>query len=806
MHLLLFELKLAWRRLGRRTAHTALIFSTFTLSIALALLSWSLFSAVFLQHPDFDPAGTLHVVRQATPDGRPQGRAFLPEVQAWADHQQVFAEFGPIKQPRAMLVATPEGNERLSATFLSTQALQMVRARPQLGRLFTAEEDAPGGPPAVLLSHGFWQRRYGGDPGVVGRTLMADGIATTIVGVMPASFRFPYEQDVWASVGYDPSSGRNTAPLYDVLVRLKPGVSLAQAQADLARISVAARAGIETARHELQPVVVPLNDVYLSATLRSGALVLLALSAIFVLMSCANTANLVLIDFLARAGELGTSAAIGVPRLALVRNAFWQVALLTGFATAAATGLVFLAGPAVFDLAQGDTAPYWVVLSWGPPFWLVAAGIGALSALAAAFVPALLVLSSRAEDLMRRGLSGARGSGRHGWQRGLLIGQVTLLMLLGCATGLLVKSQAHIAAIDPGFDPENVFTYRLGLASQEIQGIENRRRAFESVVEEIRRMPGIEAVGLSSAMPGVGGGAEVFYDVNPAAVAERGAPTTHLAVVTDEFFSALKLRWVAGETFPRLPGENQPDYAVITRGLAERLWPGEDALGRIVYARQRSDIRGRVRGLVVRGIVENFRSTNLLNAAEDGIYTHISKDGHLEFHLFARGAQALPAADTLRQAIRRADPRISLHSPRPLAARIESGLAMLRLTARLTVVFTVAAAVLGAMGVYSVTTALLVQRTREFGIRLTLGGTPAQLWTRFARGHFSGVLAGVAAGLATAAAASPILSALLYQVPVRDWAVFAFVGLGVVAIAGLACLPGLGRLRRINPADCLRSL
>ena len=129
MDLLCFELKLAWRRLGRRKAHTALILATFTLSIALALLSWSLFNAVFLRHPDFDPNGSLHVILQTTPNGGRE-RAFLPEVEAWASSQQVFAEFGPIKQPRPMLVATPEGNERLSATFLSTQALTMLRARP----------------------------------------------------------------------------------------------------------------------------------------------------------------------------------------------------------------------------------------------------------------------------------------------------------------------------------------------------------------------------------------------------------------------------------------------------------------------------------------------------------------------------------------------------------------------------------------------------------------------------------------------------------------------------------------------------
>lgn len=803
MDLLCFELKLAWRRLGRRKAHAALILATFTLSIALALLSWSLFSAVFLRHPDFDPQGSLHVVLQTTPAGSRE-RAFPQEVEAWASQQQAFAAFGTMKQMRPMLVATPQGNERLSATHLSTEALKMLHARPALGRLFTAAEDAPGSPPALLLSHAFWQRNYDGDPKVIGRPLVVEGVPATIVGVMPASFRFPVEQDLWASVGFDPTNGRNTSPTFEILVRLAHGVTTQQAEAELARIAANTRP--DAGRRELRPLVMPLNDLYLSAKTRSAALVLLVLSAIFVLMSCANTANLVMIDFMARAGELGASAALGVPRSALVRGVFWQILSITGIATGVAAYLVWIVAPIVFRLAQLEALPDWIALSWGPDFWLMALGLGALSALTATIAPTFMVLASDGSEMLR-GESSARGTGRHTWRRGLLIAQIALLTILGCATGLLLKSQSHIADIDYGFSPTHTLTYRLTLASEEFPGSENRRRAFERILEEVRRLPEIDTAALSSGVPGVGGGAEVIADLDRAAVADRsGALTAQLQVVTDEFFSALKLRWVAGDSFPREATADRTDYAVITRGLAERLWPGQDAMGRTLFARQRSDIRGRVRELVVRGVVGNFLSINLLSERQDGIYTHISRDGHAGFTLFARGKHGSPSADAVRQAIRRADPKITASSPRPLVERIDDNIATLRLTAQLTTVFTLAAALLGAVGIYSLTTALMAQRTREFGIRLTLGGTPRQLWVTFAYSHLGGAVIGIAAGLVVMAAASPVLGALLYRVPVRDLGVFGVVALGVGAISTFACLPSWRRLQKINPAACLRSL
>lgn len=803
MDLLRFELKLAWRRLGRRKAHTTLILATFTLSIALALLSWSLFSTVFLRHPDFDPKGTLHVITQVTPAGGRE-RAFPQEVEAWAAHQQVFVGFGTMKQLRSLLVATPQGNERLTGTHLSTQALKMLHARPELGRLFTAAEDAPGSPPALLLSHDFWQRTYNGDPGVIGRGLVVDGLPATIVGVMPASFRFPVEQDLWASVGYDPTNGRNTSPVFEVLVELGPGVTVAQAEAELARIS--ARTAPETGRRELRPRVMPLNDLYLSPTLRTAALVLFVLSAVFVLMSCANTANLVMVDFLSRGGDFGTSAALGVPRLALVRGVGWQVLMITGIATVGAAYAVWVAAPLVFEMAKLDALPYWISLSWGTEFWLVALGLGGVSAASATIAPALMLLTSDAGEMTRMTAT-MRGTGRNAWRSGLLAAQVALLTLLGCATGLLLKSQSRIAEIQYGFNPADTLTYRLALASEEIQGSENRRRAFERILAEVRLLPEVETAALSSGVPGVGGGAEVIADSSRAAVTDRtGILTAQLQVVTDEFFSALKFRWLAGDSFPREPGADRTDYAVITRGLAERLWPGQSAIGRTLFARQRSDIRGRVRELIVRGVVENSLSIDLLSDRQDGIYTHISRDGHVAFTLFARGRQGVPSADVIRQAIRRAESRITAANPRPLPERIEGNTVMLRLTARLTTIFTMAATLLGAVGLYSLTTALLAQRTREFGIRLTLGGTPRQLWAGFAASHLGVAVLGIAVGSGIAMIASPVLGALLYRVPARDVVVFVPVALGVGLISALSCLPSWRQLRKINPADCLRSL
>lgn len=806
MNLLLFELKLAWRRLVRRWTHSTLILTTSTVSIAFALLSAALFSAIFLRNPNYDPDGSLYIVRQVTPDGKERQKAYLSEVDAWAAGQRVFSEFGVIKSSRSTLVRTPEGTVQLAGAHLSHDALRMVNAKPLIGRLFTEEEDQWGSEPVILLSHSLWQTRYGGDLSVVGRSLVVNSVATTIVGVMPSEFRFPNEEDLWASLGFDPTSGRTTVPSFDVIVRLQPGVTPKKAEADLRQISEVSRRG-EMSRRELRPIIQPYRDVHISAEAKAATTVLFAISLLFVLMSCTNTANLILVDFLSRADALGTAASLGVPPIANVRGEFWRLAILTGASTAMAFGVVMLSGPIVFASVKVPGMPSWMFFSSGVELWFVALSVGVTSVFAGVIGPALVVYSMNPDDFVRHGLLGVKGSIKTAWRRGLLIGQVSLLTVLGCAAGLLVKSQNRIAELALGFDPTYVQTLTVSLASEDFQQGGSKQQAFERILDGIRRLPGVTHAALCNGMPGVRTGGEAMYDTIRSNVENRSATrSARQSLVTDEFFSLLKVKWVAGESFPRDMTSAHPEYAVITRGLAELLWPEQEALGRTLYSRLRSDNRGRIRPLVVRGIVENFRTSRLLEVQQDAIYIHISKDGYTAYNLFVRGVNQTPYVETIRRTIQRTEPRISTGSGRALNEAISSSQAVLHLISQLTIIFTVAAGVLTAIGIYSLTTVLLVQRTREFGIRLALGGIPENLWLRLAGSHLADVTFGAIVGIVIAASTAPVLGTLLYRVPTRDIMTFTSVAFLIIVLAVLACLPSWWKMRRIDPAICLRNL
>lgn len=270
---------------------------------------------------------------------------------------------------------------------------------------------------------------------------------------------------------------------------------------------------------------------------------------------------------------------------------------------------------------------------------------------------------------------------------------------------------------------------------------------------------------------------------------------------------ALGMQFFAGGTFPATASKTTRTYAVINQALAERLWPGQDPLQRVLYLRYFwMDAKEPTDQAIVCGVVRNFQAAGPMAANNDSIYIAFGGWAPTNLFFLARGRNALPSARMLADAVHRVDPRIALYFPDSLAHQIIMSQSSVRLTARLTLVYAVAAVLLCAVGVYSLTVSQVIQRAREFGIRLALGIEPGRLWLQFTRGHLLTALAGVAIGLAVATQVARVLQSLLYGVGRNDAATFVAVAGAIIVVAALACIPSLFRLKRINPADCLRSL
>lgn len=811
MRVIWFEFLLALRRLARRRTQNGLLLLTFAVSVALSLLSWSLFYTVHMSEPAFDPHGDYYVLTcdNSALAGSPQWT--LEEMETLKAASNDFADFAEVAFYYSTFVKTPAGAFRVFGAYLSSRALQIVGAQPLLGRLFTPDDDRYGAAATALISEEMWHTRYGGSADVLGQTIAVNDYPATIVGVMPAGFRFPNDQDIWMS--YGSCANNHRYPLRSALVKLRPGVAEQRAERDLGVILSTLPADTPARRRKSLPALVAYRDFYLKSDLRVSAVILLALSLLFLAVSCANAANLMIIDFWGRRPEVAASLALGIPRRAAIRSVAWQVGLIALAATALALAVLPLVGPLLFNSMKVINTPYWLVYHFAWRDVGVALLIAGVAATVTLVAPVAYLLLVDPDKVIRDHAYASRGTGRALWRRLLLTGQIALLTVLGVSAGLLLQANDQVSAKHRGYAADRVFMGKMScLAMQfaEQQPLRDLQRfAFHRrVLDEIARRPETAAAAFADDAPAYSRAPGCSYALDPAAFAQHAElGTAYTTRVTDGFFDVLNVPFVAGAMFPRRDEPGGPDYAVITASLAERLWPGQDPVSRALYVRYRwMKPAEPPRQLTVCGVVQDFQASGPLATVNDAIYTSFHASIGSAVFLLVRDHAGIPTVKSLETAIHRAEPGEALYFPSTIKAEINLTLSSIHMTAGLTSVFAAAAVLLCAIGVYSLTVAQVLQSSRDFGIRLALGAEPRRLWRDFTRGHLITALVGVALGLVGASQLVRVLQSLLYGVDPHSPATYAGVAGAILVVAVLACVPSLFRLRRINPADCLRSL
>ncbi len=808
MQILVYEFVLSLRRLVRRPLLAGLMLATFTVSITLTLLSWSLFHTMFLRNPEFDPQGGLYRIAQT---GGPIARdrlfpATREDIAAWQAHQTVFSNFAMIRFYESVFVNTEGGQERLLSANVSAAALRMVNAQPLLGRLFTPEEDQLGSAPVVLISEKTWRNRFAADPAIIGRVIKLDGVAASIVGVMPAAFRFPNEQELWQSQGFVAFEKGAEQMIHDVIVRLKPGVTPGRAAEDLRLITE--RRGKETmaAKMEMHRVVSPFREYYLYPELNQSALILFCLAAVFILVGCANAANLVMIDFFGRTGEIASSLALGIPRAAAVRSLGFQLLATATLAAAIGTALLLALAPHIHAAMARITTPYWLLFTPQWHHFALAAGLAVLSAGVAMIVPLGYLSLASPERIIRDGAGASRATGRGLWRRALIVGQIGLLTVLGVSAGLLLRSSHQLRDEQWGFDARKIFVSKTAAKETDFPSPLGRLAVHQRLLDEIERLPGVAAAALMTNPVGFSGAPGIFYAAKAEGLAEgRSEGGAFLSMVTPNIFTVFDAEFIEGETFAKEEKPGGPIYVVINHSLAAKLWPGQAALGRVLYGRGSNPAQPPV-ACVVRGVVRDFQACGPKAKINDFIFLAIRGGIQASSFLYARGQQTAPVAAEIRAAAVRVDPRMAIYFPGTVQEKIELELSWVRLTTRLTLAYALTAVLLCIVGVYSITVSQVWQLNREFGIRMALGIDPAGLWSRFVRGHLLGVVIAVALGLGGAVAVAQVLRALLFGVSERDPLSYALAASVILLASSLACIPSYYQLRRINPADCLRSL
>jgi putative ABC transport system permease protein len=711
-----------------------------------------------------------------------------------------------------------ESPVRLTGTAVSGNWFNILGAKPEMGRTIQEGEDQPGKDQFVLLSHSLWERRFGGDRNIVGRWIILEGMSRQVIGVMPADFRYPSPKtDLWVPLNLDPRKigvywGDSYMP---IVARLRQGATLEQARAEIPPM----RTKVLSAYPWRMPdnmwkasTVLPMQEL-LVGDVRTKLLVLLGAVGLLLLIACANVANLLLARAITRQKEVAVRTALGAGKWRLTRQLMTESVLLTiiggtlGF-LAATYGLPILKATLPADLPRlADVTVDNRVLA----FTALLAGVTGI-------VFGLLPMATATKvDLAKAMKSGGERSGTSGSHRlsnALIVVEVAVSVVLVIGAGLLAKSLWNLSTLNPGFQKEFTLTARI-TPNESFCEMPGRCQAFyEELLNRVRALPGVEAVGAVNGLP-VGGGAEVVPSHVEAHPTEPGAHTPMFweKVVTADYLNIMRIPVLRGRGFTESDSAPSAQRVVlVSKSLAERYWPGKDPIGEHIkpaWMNQWWTVVG-----VVGDVRENDIATDTANWI-DGV-TYMPYGPHA---VRSRGPEAAPAEMTLvmrtsddrlelggelQSVVSQLNPEVPVSRVETMAGWIAEAVSGPRSTASLFSLFAGLALLLGAVGIYGVISYSVAQRTREIGIRIALGARRHEVLMMILRQGARLALAGVVTGLLGALLLTQLMASLLYGVGARDPLTYAAVAILLVLVALAASYLPARRATRVDPVIALR--
>jgi len=704
------------------------------------------------------------------------------------------------------ITGTPE---RIDSAVVSTSFFPLLGVQAQLGRVFLPEEGQPGREHVVLLSDGLWRRRFGADPAISGRKLVMNGQSYQVIGVLPRDFQLPLEAEVWTPLVFladDLSPNSRGNHQYQVIARIKPGLSLDQARADLDVVSqriIDQHRDYPYRQFNFRVLAIPLLEQQIG-DIKTALWVLMSAVGLVLLIACANVANLLLVRASSREREIAVRQALGVSRWRLLRQlltesailgllagviglflGYWALRLLT---TLAATSF-----PRVVE-AHMDLRVLAFTL-------LVSLATGLLFGLAPAF-------SSRHvthDALKEGGRGGTAGAGSQRLRGTLVVAEVALSLTLLVGAGLLIRSFLRLQDVDTGFRPEGVLTMRISLPSEKYAKIEQNRTFFRELLAQIRRLPGVDAAGGATGLPLSGAGWSGTTTVDSQAVQPQDAsPEADQRPVFPGYFEALAIPLVRGRYFEQRDNETGAPVAIIDETMANTYWPKEDPIGkRIKQGGRQSSQPWRT----IVGVVRHVRYRTLESPSRVEFYWPYDQTS------FPLGSMSLAIhtssdprslAGVVQRQVQALDPDQPAYRIRTMAELMSESMARRRLSMFLLAIFAGVALALAAVGIYGIMSYSVAQRAHEVGIRMALGAGSMDV-VRMVLGQSLGLtLAGILVGLLGSLALTNFLSSLLFNIKATDATTFLLVALILGVVALVASFVPAYRATMVDPVDALR--
>lgn len=742
---------------------------------------FSVVSAVLLHPLPYPDSGRLVMVWERSPQGVDRNTVSPANFLAWRERSRSLQQLAALHILPVNLTGEA-GAEQVWALRASASLFPMLAMKPALGRGLAEGEDRPPGARVVVLSHSLWQRRFGGRSDVIGRTLVINQAAFTVVGVMPPGLELPSllgaNAELLVPLAFSETDMRRGARFLAVMGRIGAGFGPEAARAEMQAVAGQLARDFPERDGGWGINLVPLNE-QLVGEVRPAILVLLGAVGCVLLIACANVANLLLTRAAGRKKEIAIRAALGAGKCQLVRQLLIE-SMLLAFA-GGGVGLLLAVG-AVRVLAQAgkivgvqrvhNTAVDPAVLAFT---LILSLATGILFGLAPA-------ISSVRADLIATLKSGGRGSGAAAGKRMrnyLVMAEIALALVLLVAAGLMLRTFAGLRSVDRGFRPERVLTMRVMLAPIKYQQPEQRLAFYRDAVDRFASLPGVEAAAAINFLPLTGVRSSGYYSVPGEAEAPPDArPIADVRVVTPGYFGAMGIPLTAGRAFDERDGPDAPHVFIAGESLARRLWPGQDPLGRTL----RLDATNHVARIV--GVVRDVRHRGLHEEPEPAIYMPLAQNP-LPFASFALRTSGDPmlTVAAARREIAAIDPDQPVSDVQTMEAIVSASTARTRFSTALLAVFALAAAVLATLGIYGVVSYSVAQQTQEFGVRVAMGAQAADLVRQVLKQALLLAAGGIAIGWVAGLAVTRAMSSLLFGVKPADPATFVAVAALLMAVA-----------------------
>jgi putative ABC transport system permease protein len=813
------DIRYGWRALRKNPGFTTVAVLVLALGIGANTAIFSVVNAVLLRPLPYDQPDRIvalyHVPPQASFPGIPLFAVSPANFFDWRAQAHSFEGMSAYGFGRYTL--TGAGQPMPVPLVSSTYGLfSILHAQPMLGRDFLEGEDQPGHDHEVIVSYAFWRAHLGANPAVVGSNIQLNGEAYTVIGVMPPGFEFPISSDpnlrvqMWKVQGWTPQERAiRDNHNYGVVARLKPGVTLEQARADMNTISERLAQQYPKDDKGWGATAIPLREDIVG-DVRAPLLILFGAVACVLLIACANIANLVLAKTLARRKEVAIRAALGASRRRLLQQVLAETVLLA--LAGGAFGLIFAHYGMLFIVQfAGQQLPR--AGSIGLNAWVLAftLGISLLTGIAAGLLPALRLTREDVSEALKQGAGRTvSDAGGNRTRSVFVVAEVALSLMLLVGAGLLIRTLWALRGVNPGFDPGHVITMNVSIPSNNFANPAQQARFFDRVLERVRALPGVQSAGVIDALPLAGDGSHQPVQIEGQAVVPMSdQPEVDVRLISTGYMQAMHIPLVRGREFDDSDVAGKPATVLISQSMAKQFWPNEDPVGKRLTMYFFPDSPRTVVGVVgdVKGdALSQTRSAAMLYMPLAQISA--GRDG--QWHSFGMTLAARTRTEpssvvsAISKAIHEIDPDVPLLNIKSMQDTVDDSLLQQRFTMLLLAGFAGLALLLAAVGIYSVLAYAVRRRVREIGIRIALGAQIGDVLRMVMVEGMKPTLLGVIIGIVGALALGRVMSSVIFGLSARDFATFATVVLLTTGVGLLASGLPAYRASRVDPMKTLR--